>query len=775
MSSERRSVKAVAGILPIVVFSIGQLTPNLAEAASATAVLGGTNSIGPVGSVNINGNRVTFQGRISNYCGAPDSQSWVIPCAYDGLEITLSGLPNGSVSNAVFSLTVFGDHDSDPLPEDAEYINIHVDNTYLGRIFDGNPSNDRFNFSPHWPDHGNLMSEPVSSSAQISSSELSSALSDGSISLRLGFEGQSHDDYSPWLLHGLGRTNYQEYMEFTFSYDISGTPIYDPIANDTDDNWPGDSGGDSLPPISTPEPLQDGQIAVYPSADVGADNSPGSSTLNVSKWDHGFIKFDLPATLGSLGINDIASARFQISETPGVIPSDLNVFRHTNTSWIEGSSPPRELAYDRNSGDYLGSSTSIDITQLAKAALVGDGIVSLELSHESGSWQPFLARESSQPPVIVVTPVSDSSESPNPDSGTDSSGDETTDPSIPDTPTPTPEQPQPSDTNELQIFASEDMGASGNGLDTSLYVSQWDHAFLRFDLNSSFSDISSADVVRATFTISPASTQMPSGVSVWESHLYNWLETDSHKVETHQSKGTGTLMGQGTSVDITPLVKAALSGNGVVDLELTHLSGRWQSYDSREGNTPPSIIIETGDGSSDSTGAEGDSGDQSGNDNGSTDSSNTPPPSTDGQQTLITVSDIGANNQADSPDLQMSRWDRAFVRFETTPVEAQQIFLRVYQDTAKHLELSVYEAEKEDWEEHGAVPTRSAAPYGNATWVASTPVSGSGWSAVDISAYAVERLRNGQAVSLELLTDQGTWANFSSSEGANPPELVLVP
>ena len=102
MSSERWSEKAVAGILPTVVFSLAQLVPNIAEAASATAVLGGTNSIGQVGSVSINGSRVTFQGRISNYCGAPDSQRWVIPCAYNGLEITLSGLPNGNVSNAVF-------------------------------------------------------------------------------------------------------------------------------------------------------------------------------------------------------------------------------------------------------------------------------------------------------------------------------------------------------------------------------------------------------------------------------------------------------------------------------------------------------------------------------------------------------------------------------------------------------------------------------------------------------------------------------------------------
>ena len=263
------------------------------------------------------------------------------------------------------------------------------------------------------------MSSPVSSSAQITSSELSAALADGTIRLRLGFEGQSHDDYSPWLLHGLGRSDYQEYMDFTFSYDISGTPVYDPILDDTDDNAPTDDtpdntgdnsgGGDTSAPVSSPEPLQDGQIAVYASDDVGADNKPGATRFNVSKWDHGFIKFDLPAALGSLGVNDIESARFQINELAGGASSGLNVWRHTNTSWSEGGSVPNEIGFDHSSGSHLGTGASIDITQLAKAALAGDGIVSLELSHDSGSWQPFHSRESSEPPMIVITPASGSS------------------------------------------------------------------------------------------------------------------------------------------------------------------------------------------------------------------------------------------------------------------------------------------------------------------------------------------------------------------------------
>lgn len=790
MSSERWSEKAVAGILPIVVYSIAQLTPNLAEAASATAVLGGTHSIGQVGSVSINGSRVTFQGRISNYCGAPDSQRWVIPCAHNGLEITLSGLPNGNVSNAVLALTVFGDHDSDPLPEDAEYINIHIDNTYLGRIFDGNPGNDRFNFSPHWPDHGNLMSSPVSSSAQMSSSELSTALADGTIRIRLGFEGQSHDDYSPWLLHGTGRADYQEYMDFTFSYDIAGTPIYDQILNDTDDNAPDNGwtdntgGGDSSAPISSPEPLQDGQIGVYPSADVGATLSSSSPTLYVSQWDHGFVKFDLAAALSNLNANDIANARFQINEQSADASNGLMVWRNANTNWAEGSGIPAETGYDTNSGEYLGKGASVDITALAQAALTNNGIVSLELSHESGSWIPFFSRESSQPPVIVITPTpgnQDNGSSSGGGSEPDNSNTDNTDVTTPDDATnsdsPTPAEPtQPVSGNQLQIFPSEDLGATGQGSNPLLYVSQWDHAFVRFNLNNSISNLSASDVVRATFTVSPAATNMPEGIAVWESEERNWQETDGQKVKTYQSNGTGVLMGEGTSVDITPLVQAALSSNGIVDLELTHISGGWQSYDSREGNVPPSIIIETGDGSGSVT-TPADDAETPSNDGGSNSDSggNTSAPSINGEQTVTAISDIGANRQADSGTLHISRWDRAFVRFETAPVDVSRVLLRVYQQTSRNLELSVHEAEKADWEEHGSIPARTAAPYGNARWIGSTAVSGSGWTAIDISDYAVGRLRNGEAISLELLTDQGGWLNFGSSESSTPPELVLIP
>ena len=218
---------------------------------------------------------------------------------------------------------------------------------------------------------------------------------------------------------------------------------------------------------------------------------------------------------------------------------------------------------------------------------------------------------------------------------------------------------------------------------------------------------------------------MPEGISVWESDIQDWSEYQGHKVKTYQSKGSGTLMGQGTSVDVTPLVQAALSTDGIVDLELTHLSGRWQSYDSREGSVPPTIIIETVSGSNGS-GSNDDSGDQSGNDtdnsgdtgnDGTDNAGDTSVPTLDGQQTLKAGSDMGANNQADSANLQMSRWNHAFVRFQTAPVDVSQVFLRLHQNTSKSFELSVHEAEKEDWEEHSSVPVRSAAPFGDAAWV----------------------------------------------------------
>ena len=113
--------------------------------------------------------------------------------APNAFQIVFSGLPTDSATGGVLTLETFGDFNGE-----TEWINISVDGTSFGRLWDINPANDSFEGFLADDDKGQqygTFGTNAGATLQFSESQLDAFLADGSFVL--GFEtfGPDVDDH----------------------------------------------------------------------------------------------------------------------------------------------------------------------------------------------------------------------------------------------------------------------------------------------------------------------------------------------------------------------------------------------------------------------------------------------------------------------------------------------------------------------------------------------------------------------------------------------------
>jgi hypothetical protein len=152
------------------------------------------------------------------------------------------------------------------------------------------------------------------------------------------------------------------------------------------------SGTTTTPTTTTLTPVAD--------TDTQSDVAAGTNaTLNASKWNNLFVKFNLSGVSGT-----VSAAKLRIyrnSTTAGT----LNVNGASPDSWTEGGAKPAlgTLIATATMGTTAGY-VEIDVTNTVKAEAAGDDLVTFGLTTSLDTWTAFNARENaSNKPQLVVT------------------------------------------------------------------------------------------------------------------------------------------------------------------------------------------------------------------------------------------------------------------------------------------------------------------------------------------------------------------------------------
>ncbi len=160
-------------------------------------------------SVDVGGAQ-TLSGEMYDYCGPNAGVSYIVPCERNQISWTRTNVKKASGAGRL-TLSVFGDFDSDPVGEDDEWLDVYVDDVFLGTLFNHNEGDDRFDLANG--DWGNLQREVVTTSATLSAEEMQRITADGSVTITMKLTGNppNHDDYSKFI-------GTEEYIKWSLAY-----------------------------------------------------------------------------------------------------------------------------------------------------------------------------------------------------------------------------------------------------------------------------------------------------------------------------------------------------------------------------------------------------------------------------------------------------------------------------------------------------------------------------------------------------------------------------
>ncbi|GCE11221.1 CBM96 family carbohydrate-binding protein [Tengunoibacter tsumagoiensis] len=292
-----------------------------------------------------------------------------------------------------------------------------------------------------------------------------------------------------------------------------------------------------------------------PSADRDSwsANSGSSAYLDASQWTTPYMKFDLSSITGS-----ISSAKLRVYRTD-VNQGNLNItaYQVNSDSWSES---------DASTLPAIGSSIStvpsnavgyveFDVTSFVKNRF-SNGQVSLAFQTSVGAWSVFTSRENSaNKPQLVITTASTSN------------------------------------TASLSAIADRDSWSSASGSDLHLNASQWNTAYVKFDLSSL-----SGSVSAAKFRIYRSDVgQGNLNITTFQVNSDSWSESDAStlpaigsSISTVPSNAIGYV-----EFDVTNFVKSRLSG-GKVTLAFQTSVGAWSGFLSRENSSnQPQLVVTT--------------------------------------------------------------------------------------------------------------------------------------------------------------------------------------
>lgn len=169
----------------------------------------------------------------------------------------------------------------------------------------------------------------------------------------------------------------------------------------------------------TPEnPGEQPLLILSPTDDAGAGGKPTSNSLNLSFWDHAFLRFELPGQSRSV------EQAFLRIHYKGSTP--LNTLLWANQElWSESSGLPSAGGFSWGNGQLLAEISAdagyqeIDVTQLINSRWPVDQFLGFELSSDQGGWRAFSSRESDNPPQLIIKLATDDGD-PAPSPGGDS-------------------------------------------------------------------------------------------------------------------------------------------------------------------------------------------------------------------------------------------------------------------------------------------------------------------------------------------------------------------
>ncbi|MBC8160297.1 MAG: fibronectin type III domain-containing protein [Roseiflexaceae bacterium] len=118
-----------------------------------------------------------------------------------------------------------------------------------------------------------------------------------------------------------------------------------------------------------------------------------------------------------------------------------------------------------------------------------------------------------------------------------------------------------------------------------------------------------------------------------------------------------------------------------------------------------------------------------------------------------------------------SQYNNLFARFDLNGISGsvQSARLRLHKnDASSGLTVIANRASTDSWTQNGSKPSLGMQ-------IASTsPANAAGWVEIDVTSFVQSELNGDKIASFGVTTNLGTWTGFSSKEGANAPQLVVV-
>jgi len=246
--------------------------------------------------------------------------------------------------------------------------------------------------------------------------------------------------------------------------------------------------------------------------------------------------------------------------------------------------------------------------------------------------------------------------------------------------------------------------------------------------------------------------------------------------------------GTWTSVDVT----SAIAGNGTYSFGLSTTNSTAVSLSSREGPSPPQlVIVSSGTGSSNSptkppTNPPSPTPSPTPTPTVTATATPAPTPSptapqggSPGSATFAPAADsyVGASTPTSNFGTQTqvridgSPMMRTFLRFSVTGVTGpvSSAVLRIYANSAQTTGYDLYPVANSTWGET-TITDANAPPFGAAKLGSSGKIAAGTWTSVDVTS----AISGNGTYSFGLSTTNSTAVSFSSREGANPPQLMIA-
>ncbi len=691
-------------------------------------------------------------------------------------------------SDASVHISMFGDLDSDPLPPadpnqvsssayyDHEWMDMDMDGYSMGRILDGDLSNDRFNIgvSQGWwgptHDRGSLWGlggapHDVYGDATVPANEVAAMIDDGKIVVSFGLAG-GHNDLTgnPYF------SNEEEYIDLTFSFEANlvpisstgtttpttpttptttpttptttpTTPTTTPTTPTTTPTTPTTTPTTPTTTPTTPTTTPTGQLTLAPSDDIGANDDAYSTSLPANAWTHAYLRFDLGQAAGS----SVSSATLRLySNAPETVST--TAWQASSDNWSEASGTPAVAGHSWLGGVELATTThtgagyvDLDVTSFVNQELANDQVASFEISNDHSGWKDYDAREGINPPQLILQTSTTTGSS---------------------------NQAPVAVANLSTTSGTAPLAISFDGTGSS----DADGAITAYDWNFGDNTTATGGTTSHTFT-SPGTYTVTLTVTDNQGAQTSTTTTVTVAGATGNQPPVAAATATPASVTSGATVQFDASGSSDADGSITAYAWDFGDGSTATGINPQHAYTNAGTYTATLTVTD---------DAGATGSTTTQvvvtaPAGTGASYTLAPSDDVGASGNSLSDVLNANAWSHAFMRFnlQTVTGPVTQATLRVYSREATGITSTVWAAETDAWSESGATPNEIGYSWAGGNALSQATHATPGYIEFDVTNFVSQQVTGDGVASFELSNDTGGWKQYDSRQGANAPQLII--